>query len=345
MNPEFNEYKPQYGNVQEMFKAKNKNATPWFISLLVIFVVMIFVQLAGIIHGFVLRESYIENINNLLEKKDALLADKAYRSLLITSSFYLVVLLVVTFWYIASFAKCIKNKDYSLFSSILLFIIPFIFFVILVNFIFNWNQILNLRSWNLIQITSLVNSLIFVFSYPFIFRQIKKVISEFYKLKAYYRSIQNGGLFNQLFSQFAQQNDNQSFSSNQKNNQATENNGNNVVLNEQTNQNSNTQDSKFNYYKNNLSTLEKENLVIMAKKLNIYNPEEFSKEQLIEKIALLFSDNNTNEVKESSSDNNSNETIETKVSNDKESILKDEKDIKNKDDKSNSNDNNLTKKG
>jgi hypothetical protein len=28
MNPEFNEYKPQYGNVQEMFKAKNKNATP-----------------------------------------------------------------------------------------------------------------------------------------------------------------------------------------------------------------------------------------------------------------------------------------------------------------------------
>ena len=344
MNPEFNEYKPQYGNVQEMFKAKNKNATPWFISLLVIFVVMIFVQLAGIIHGFVLRESYIENINNLLEKKDALLADKAYRSLLITSSFYLVVLLVVTFWYIASFAKCIKNKDYSLFSSILLFIIPFIFFVILVNFIFNWNQILNLRSWNLIQITSLVNSLIFVFSYPFIFRQIKKVISEFYKLKAYYRSIQNGGLFNQLFSQFAQQNDNQSFSSNQKNNQTTENNGNNVVLNEQTNH-SNAQDSKFNYYKNNLSTLEKENLVIMAKKLNIYNPEEFSKEQLIEKIALLFSDNNTNEVKESSSNNNSNETIETKVSNDKESILKEEKDIKNKDDKSNSNDNNLTKKG
>ena len=111
MNPEFNEYKPQYGNVQEMFKAKNKNAIPWFISLLVIFVVMIFVQSAGIIHGFVLRESYIENINNLLEKKDALLADKAYRSLLITSSFYLVVLLVVTFWYIASFAKCIKNKD------------------------------------------------------------------------------------------------------------------------------------------------------------------------------------------------------------------------------------------
>lgn len=343
MNPEFNEYKPQYGNVQEMFKAKNKNATPWFISLLVIFVVMIFVQLAGIIHGFVLRESYIENINNLLEKKDALLADKAYRSLLITSSFYLVVLLVVTFWYIASFAKCIKNKDYSLFSSILLFIIPFIFFVILVNFIFNWNQILNLRSWNLIQITSLVNSLIFVFSYPFIFRQIKKVISEFYKLKAYYRSIQNGGLFNQLFSQFSQQNDNQSFS-NQKNNQTTENNGNNVVLNEQTSQNSNAQDSKFNYYKNNLSTLEKENLVIMAKKLNIYNPEEFSKEQLIEKIALLFSDNNTNEVKESSSNNNSNETIETKVSNDKES-LKDEKDIKNKDDKSNSDDNDLTKKG
>jgi hypothetical protein len=187
--------------------------------------------------------------------------------------------------------------------------------------------------------------LIFVFSYPFIFRQIKKVISEFYKLKAYYRSIQNGGLFNQLFSQFAQQNDNQSFSSNQKNNQTTENNGNNVVLNEQTNQNSNAQDSKFNYYKNNLSTLEKENLVIMAKKLNIYNPEEFSKEQLIEKIALLFSDNNTNEVKESSSNNNSNETIETKVSNDKESILKEEKDIKNKDDKSNSNDNNLTKKG
>ena len=333
MNPEFNEYKPQYGNVQEMFKAKNKNATPWFISLLVIFVVMIFVQLAGIIHGFVLRESYIENINNLLEKKDALLADKAYRSLLITSSFYLVVLLVVTFWYIASFAKCIKNKDYSLFSSILLFIIPFIFFVILVNFIFNWNQILNLRSWNLIQITSLVNSLIFVFSYPFIFRQIKKVISEFYKLKAYYRNIQNGGLFNQLFS------------SNQKNNQTTENNGNNVVLNEQISQNSNDRDSKFNYYKNNLSTLEKENLVIMAKKLNIYNPEEFSKEQLIEKIALLFSDNNTNEVKESSSNNNSNETIETKASNDKESILKDEKDIKNKDDKSNSNDNNLTKKG
>lgn len=344
MNPEFNEYKPQYGNVQEMFKAKNKNATPWFISLLVIFVVMIFVQLAGIIHGFILRESYIENINNLLEKKDASLADKAYRSLLITSSFYLVVLLVVTFWYIASFAKCIKNKDYSLFSSILLFIIPFIFFVILVNFIFNWNQILNLRSWNLIQITSLVNSLIFVFSYPFIFRQIKKVISEFYKLKAYYRSIQNGGLFNQLFNQFAQQNDNQSFS-NQKNNQTTENNGNNVVLNEQMNQNSNTQDSKFNYYKNNLSTLEKENLVIMAKKLNIYNPEEFSKEQLIEKIALLFSDNNTNEVKESSSNNNSNETIETKVSNDEESILKEEKDIKNKDDKSNSDDNNLTKKG
>lgn len=343
MNPEFNEYKPQYGNVQEMFKAKNKNAIPWFISLLVIFVVMIFVQLAGIIHGFVLRESYIENINNLLEKKDALLADKAYRSLLITSSFYLVVLLVVTFWYIASFAKCIKNKDYSLFSSILLFVIPFIFFVIIVNFIFNWNQILNLRSWNLIQITSLVNSLIFVFSYPFIFRQIKKVISEFYKLKAYYRSIQNGGLFNQLFSQFSQQNDNQSFS-NQKNNQTTENNGNNVVLNEQMSQNSNTQDSKFNYYKNNLSTLEKENLVIMAKKLNIYNPEEFSKEQLIEKIALLFSDNNTNEVKESSSNNNSNETIETKVSNDKES-LKDEKDIKNKDDKSNSDDNNLTKKG
>ncbi len=343
MNPEFNEYKPQYGNVQEMFKAKNKNAIPWFISLLVIFVVMIFVQSAGIIHGFVLRESYIENINNLLEKKDALLADKAYRSLLITSSFYLVVLLVVTFWYIASFAKCIKNKDYSLFSSILLFVIPFIFFVIIVNFIFNWNQILNLRSWNLIQITSLVNSLIFVFSYPFIFRQIKKVISEFYKLKAYYRSIQNGGLFNQLFSQFSQQNDNQSFS-NQKNNQTTENNGNNVVLNEQMNQNSNTQDSKFNYYKNNLSTLEKENLVIMAKKLNIYNPEEFSKEQLIEKIALLFSDNNTNEVKESSSNNNSNETIETKVSNDKES-LKDEKDIKNKDDKSNSDDNDLTKKG
>lgn len=343
MNPEFNEYKPQYGNVQEMFKAKNKNATPWFISLLVIFVVMIFVQLAGIIHGFVLRESYIENINNLLEKKDASLADKAYRSLLITSSFYLVVLLVVTFWYIASFAKCIKNKDYSLFSSILLFVIPFIFFVIIVNFIFNWNQILNLRSWNLIQITSLVNSLIFVFSYPFIFRQIKKVISEFYKLKAYYRSIQNGGLFNQLFSQFSQQNDNQSFS-NQKNNQTTENNGNNVVLNEQMSQNSNTQDSKFNYYKNNLSTLEKENLVIMAKKLNIYNPEEFSKEQLIEKIALLFSDNNTNEVKESSSNNNSNETIETKVSNDKES-LKDEKDIKNREDKSNSDDNNLTKKG
>lgn len=343
MNPEFNEYKPQYGNVQEMFKAKNKNAIPWFISLLVIFVVMIFVQLAGIIHGFVLRESYIENINNLLEKKDASLADKAYRSLLITSSFYLVVLLVVTFWYIASFAKCIKNKDYSLFSSILLFVIPFIFFVIIVNFIFNWNQILNLRSWNLIQITSLVNSLIFVFSYPFIFRQIKKVISEFYKLKAYYRSIQNGGLFNQLFSQFSQQNDNQSFS-NQKNNQTTENNGNNVVLNEQMSQNSNTQDSKFNYYKNNLSTLEKENLVIMAKKLNIYNPEEFSKEQLIEKIALLFSDNNTNEVKESSSNNNSNETIETKVSNDKES-LKDEKDIKNREDKSNSDDNNLTKKG
>jgi len=28
MNPEFNEYKPQYGNVQEMFKAKNKNARP-----------------------------------------------------------------------------------------------------------------------------------------------------------------------------------------------------------------------------------------------------------------------------------------------------------------------------
>ena len=169
----------------------------------------------------------------------------------------------------------------------------------------------------------MVNSLIFVFSYPFIFRQIKKVISEFYKLKAYYRSIQNGGLFNQLFSQFSQQNDNQSFS-NQKNNQTTENNGNNVVLNEQMSQNSNTQDSKFNYYKNNLSTLEKENLVIMAKKLNIYNPEEFSKEQLIEKIALLFSDNNTNEVKESSSNNNSNETIETKVSNDKES-LKDER--------------------
>lgn len=305
MNQEIKDLKPEFDDVKNLYKAKNKKFLPWFISLLVVFIVMISVQLAGIIHGLILKNNYISNIHSLLEKGGLDVAEKAYKSLIITAMFYLVILFIITIWYIFSFSKCVKNKDYSLFSSILLFVIPFIFFVIMINFIFNWGQILNLKTWNVIQITSLTNSIIFIIAYPIIFRNIKKTITMFYKIKAY-NQIQNNGMFNELFNTFNQ-------SQNQQNNGTVNNTEVNGTILNQHNEDikNNSKSNKFDYYKNSLQTLEKDNLLLMAKKLNIYNPEAFTREQLIDKIALLFSETSSqikpNDNDDSNKSNNDDE--------------------------------------
>ncbi|WP_412031297.1 hypothetical protein [Metamycoplasma buccale] len=301
----------EYKSTKEMFEANNKaKYLIWFVLFGIMLFVMLILQLTGYLHLIIKRDDYLKMYEdyfiNEKASNPASFANIKFRNNVISGTFITLVFLATIILYFISFIKCLIKKDYSQHSMILTFSLPIVFIFILLNFLFSGSGYWNIQSKDVAKIISIVNSTLFLISYLAFYLQIRRIVRKFALLKAYLAAQQannmdiNNSSFDTMF------------------NQVYMNSENNVVTNA-------PQTSKSNLYRQKLELLDDAQLKAMAEKLSIYGSAEFSREQLIDKIALIFEEK---EMKTSFAQNNENDNKTTEENKkDNNDLNKNDKDI------------------
>ena len=308
MNP-FEQYKPPYNSVEDMYNTNHKRYRVWFILFITFLSIIMVTTIIAVVHLVYFKDGYIDGVRNILtdpsiNAKQKLSTAKSYwtRSLTINVC-YLVAIIGFLVWFIVNFAKCVKAKDYSKFSPTYIFIFPLIVFFIVIYFFFTFSAAL-FRSWNVALFITITNAVLIVITNIVAFSKIRGIVYEFNRLKAALNSpVQqfsdlinsvNGNVANNPYDASAY--------------------GYKVDDQNPINENQNLQSARSLdeiYYNDMLNKLDQDKLIDMAKKLNIFEPETLSRAALTAKIVDIFV--------AKGQENNPNTKLNKKASDDKKS--------------------------
>ncbi|RMA77436.1 hypothetical protein JN00_0546 [Metamycoplasma subdolum] len=284
MNPEL--IQPEYYSVQEMYdKTKSKTLAP-FISFLSILVIIISIYCAALIWLSVNYDYVTNEYRNYFSSQGVTGDLHTHIKLLlmrktIVGSASLCFNVAIFIWFVVELSKTIRAKDFAKFSRILLSI--------------TWGYILLITFANLFQgfsfikvkfdITSILlmtNTIIIMIGLTMSHIFVRRTVNKYMVLDAQIKIAQTqndpNSIFNQFFGQFPNQNADQN------------NNENNKIGGIFAAAAASTQalHSAGSSYRMKLEMLSEEQLKTMAKKLNIFGAESFSKDQLVEKISQIF---------------------------------------------------------
>ena len=188
MNP-FEQYKPPYNSVEDMYNTNHKRYRVWFILFITFLSIIMVTTIIAVVHLVYFKDGYIDGVRNILtdpsiNAQQKLSTAKSYwtRSLTINVC-YLVAIIGFLVWFIVNFAKCVKAKDYSKFSPTYIFIFPLIVFFIVIYFFFTFSAAL-FRSWNVALFITITNAVLIVITNIVAFSKIRGIVYEFNRLKA-----------------------------------------------------------------------------------------------------------------------------------------------------------------
>ena len=289
-NNDFLNNKPEFNSTKDFYEQKHKNFFPAFLTLFLIFPIMFILQGVGILHMIIKKDSYLEIFKQATNDPSANLETR-WRTNIIVATLTIAFLLAISIWYLVSWIKCIKNKDYSLFSqALIIIIIPIMFLNIILSIIFSWREfflIYQNNFFNLFIFFRLVSAIIFIVVYMACIKKIRIAIFESNRIKRFI-ALQQNGEGAPIFTDFTKDKD---FSYDDKNkDENLKDVGNGVFV--MSPKNSENQTNNYDYYVSTLKTLDRQKLIAMAQRLNIFSADSLSTEQLIDKIALVFVDEN-----------------------------------------------------
>ncbi|AXE60921.1 hypothetical protein DA803_02340 [[Mycoplasma] phocae] len=274
----------KYNSTKELYNERKKKYWLLFFIFTVIFAFIILFQVGILIEYSSRKEFYIDHyINDIFEGPNALAsANQYYSGNLIGYTFVTIISISMFIWHVVSLYRIKKFQDFSAYSFILSRIYLGIVILQVITLIFSGISYFRFFSWDLNRILRIFLTLFFIIAYFSTWQFLcNRVIRVFYALKIdiAQRNISTDPFANSLQSFF-----NNQFGQGLKNNESTKNDQSQTPIimaaeNEETN--------KIDYAAK-LNGLSKEQLVIMAQKLNIYGAEEFSREDLISKIIAIF---------------------------------------------------------
>ncbi|AZG68872.1 hypothetical protein [Mycoplasma struthionis] len=296
-----------YNDVNEYYSKNSKRFMAWFASFTAVFAITIILQLTALLHFVINKENYYGHfLSEITNRFGAGGADEnSQRVILRTLSMYSIIFLLtlwVYIWHIYSFARSVIQKNYGNYSMPLLIIYNFVFIFLIINIIFNGTSYFVIAPWDVSKILWTVATIWFIIIYFAVFMRCKKIINSFKYLTA---------IINQRQIMSTMANSNDSFMAMLN---ALQPNQSNTQKPKETEMSQNEQNqNQENSYRTKLAKLNQEQLILMAQKLNIFEPEQLKKEELIDKISSIFEDNskqneNSEEIKQENKDDSKGET-------------------------------------
>lgn len=288
MQPElFKTPEPECNSIKELFDKNNRSKyLPWFIFFALFLTIVFVLQFGGFLHLVINRTTYFDHWADILRTSGknlngtqiAAIVSRSYVQRVSFASISTILHLVILVYFIVETVRTNLKKDYSLFSRVLGHLITLLGFFITINLIFNFIFTFSgFASWDINGILSFAATLTFVFAFIFIYMmRVRRIIYKF-AYETFLINQKNSSQTNDVFSQL-----NNIFNANSNtsnNNESSEN----VILGAAT-----TSSTTNHEYRAKLQALERDQLINMANKLNIYGADEFSNEQLIDKIATIF---------------------------------------------------------
>lgn len=307
MQPEFLKTPdPECNSIQELYEKNNRSKyLPWFIVFALFLTVVLILQIGAILHLGIKSQIYYDGWRDILTSSGrqgnqvTQLVERAFLQRIIFGTFIVGFSLTIYIYFIIETIRSNQKKDYSSFSKVLNSLISFVGFITTINLIFNL-AFGNFRfvSWDINGILFFAATLTFVFAYIFIYTfKVRRIVYKF-AYEAFLINQKNSSPVDDVFrNMFSGQ------STTTPNKDANEN----VILGAAAVAAATTAN---NEYRTKLQLLDREQLLNMANKLNIYGASEFSNEQLMDKIAAIFEEKQrTVSTTPASSSSESNQTF------------------------------------
>ncbi|AUW36987.1 hypothetical protein C1937_00780 [Metamycoplasma hominis] len=300
-----------YNSTNELYTKNKKVFWAWFIAWSVLFATILIFVIASFIQFAVEKQNYLNKYAELFGQIQKLnpnfqgdvfaLANNEYVKSLAMSGVLLVILIAVYVWHIVSIALVAKNKDFSAYSRILTTLYLFVIIYEIITLIFSGFQSFSLAIWQVNKILNLVATLLYIVSYFAVFLKCSYVAKLFLILKRNlaFKALNNSGSMDDIL---------RSYFYGQESPEPTLNTNNTFDSNQKTDENKSEdlnkeEDSRSIEYRSKLEQLNDEQLQNMAKKLNIFGIETFSREQLISKISDIFEQSAKSQNQQSKPDN------------------------------------------
>ncbi|MCV3733521.1 hypothetical protein OF363_00520 [Mycoplasma enhydrae] len=268
-----------YNTTDELYVHNSKKFNLWWILFTVFLGIVVILMASTVIEYTIRKEHYINNYIELIEslknKPDDTVAaaNSTYLRETLFSVFTFIISVGILIWHIINWVRGIRKKDYSLYSPFLSALYGFLVVFMVINLIWSFGSIFQIPSWNVKKMISLVYTIVLPIGYFVFYWPCAKIIRMFRFVKM---QAQMQNMPQEFLSPFGNRNMNPEVIT------PTESNP-NMVLGVPT-----MEKSKTDVYREQLNTLDNEKLVLMAKKLNIFGAEDLSRENLIEKIVLIF---------------------------------------------------------
>ncbi|PZW01577.1 hypothetical protein [Metamycoplasma auris] len=314
----------QYSSPEELYDDQSKKFNLWWI-LFSCFLGVLCILLFSMFIEFALRKDhyinhYIEAFSSSANHGSNVTDFDNQASLFYTRKFAFSIVTVfislgMFIWHMISYIIAIKKKDFGKYSPWLSTLYTFIITFVVINLFFSIGGFFRFPSWDVNRILNFIFTIMLPIGYFVFYWPCSKIMRMFRYLRAQQQLKQlgiNGNPFN-MFPQMFENNQNQNLNNNQ-----TESNNFNpdekaplVILDKK-------EETKIDY-RSQLNTLDDKQLIAMAQKLNIFGASELSRNELIEKIILIFQSNENSKESKPKDSNSSITKEETKEINELDS--------------------------
>ncbi|WP_373440597.1 hypothetical protein [Metamycoplasma equirhinis] len=309
-----------YNSTSELYKKHGKRYWMWFILFSVFFGLILLLQITSVVQYIYAKENYLTHYIEIISKSYTdnvpARASEAWNRNLSISTVFVSVIFGIFIWHVLSLIKIKKTNDFSSYSFFLAQIYLLIAVILIINAIFSGSSYLKIYPWEINRILNMVSTILFIITFFTFWTMANGAIKTFriLKIRLMQKNMSSDSTFAAFENFFSQQNN--SSNSNSNSSSQTTTTADATVATAMMSGDGMPQKS---VYREKLEILDKEQLVLMAQKLNIYGANEFSKEELIEKITTIFEEKNFDAK---SNQNNFNSEIKSNENNDNDNQTK-----------------------
>ncbi|WP_373435773.1 hypothetical protein [Metamycoplasma equirhinis] len=309
-----------YNSTSELYKEHGKRYWMWFILFSVFFGLILLLQITSVVQYIYAKENYLVHYVKIISKSytdnvpDR--ASEAWNRSLSISTVFVSVIFGIFIWHVLSLIKIKKTNDFSSYSFFLAQIYLLIAVILIINAIFSGSSYLKIYPWEINRILNMVSTILFIITFFTFWTMANGAIKTFriLKIRLMQKNMSSDSTFAAFENFFSQQNNSNNSNSNSSSQTTTT-----ADATVATAMMSGDGMPQKSVYREKLEILDKEQLVLMAQKLNIYGANEFSKEELIEKITAIFEEKNFDAK---SNQNNFNSEIKSNENNDNDNQTK-----------------------
>ncbi|WP_373438858.1 hypothetical protein [Metamycoplasma equirhinis] len=308
-----------YNSTSELYKEHGKRYWMWFILFSVFFGLILLLQITSVVQYIYAKENYLTHYAEIISKSYTdnvpARASEAWNRSLSISTVFVSVIFGIFIWHVLSLIKIKKTNDFSSYSFFLAQIYLLIAVILIINAIFSGSSYLKIYPWEINRILNMVSTILFIITFFTFWTMANGAIKTFriLKIRLMQKNMSSDSTFAAFENFFSQQNNSNNSNSNSSSQTTTT-----ADATVATAMMSGDGMPQKSVYREKLEILDKEQLVLMAQKLNIYGANEFSKEELIEKITAIFEEKNfdaksnqndfNSEIKSNENNDNDNQT-------------------------------------